>query len=157
MRISRTTERFISRARRDGGAGFTLMEVVLAMTVIAMLAVLAFPFVRSNSGVAMLRARSAEIASLLRSDRNAALRLSRPTMVSIDARAGVIRSATSGVTIDLPSSITLRFSPEGAEGIGFDRHGRSSGGRIVLTARDLAYVVDVNSITAAVRVSEPIR
>ena len=142
---------------RDHQGGFTLMEVVLAMTIIAMLAALGLPFLRPNTGVAALRMKTFEIAALLRADRNLALRLGNTSTVLISAESGVIQSTASTARIDLPPTLSLQLLPKGAGGIQFFADGRASAARVVIRAGKMVSIVDVNGLTAAVNTSEALR
>lgn len=157
MRISRAIDGRDGTAERDARSGFTLIEVALALAVVAMLAVLALPHVKSDASSILLKAKTAELAGLLRTERNMALRFARTIRVRIDARKRLIRSEASGVAMAIPGGIYMRLSLDAGDGISFDGHGRSSGGRIVLASNHVAYAIDVNRITAAVQISEPQR
>jgi len=130
------------------------MEVVLALTIVGMLAVLAVPYVRTNSGVAALKARANEIASLLRRDRNMALHLGRDSVVLVDADGGTLRSALLGQSVVVQSNITVRLVPDRATGVTFAANGSSSGASIVLAAQGTSICVDINRLTSAIRISE---
>ena len=149
---SAATER--AGRRRDHHGGFTLIEVVLALTIASMLATLAVPYFRANAGETALRARANEVASLLRRDRNMALYVQRGSMILVDANGGAIRSGLLGQSIVLPRGVTLRLLPEGAESIIFNADGSSSGARILLSGGRSAIAVDVNRLTAAIAVVE---
>jgi general secretion pathway protein H len=142
------------RRQRDRQGGFTLMELVLALTIAGMLATLAVPYFRPTVGAGTLRARAGEIASLMRRERNMALHLRRRSTIVVDAEGGVIRSGLLGATIVMPKGITLRLLPESAGGVVFAADGSSSGARIVLAARRSSIAIDVNRLTAAIRISE---
>lgn len=139
--------------RADGRAGFTLMEVVLAMTIIAMLAALGLPFLRPDAGVAALRTKAFGIMALLRAERNAALRsgTAATVLVNIDTRS--IRSTTSAARIDLPPSMSLRIMPERLAGIQFLPDGRASNARLTIISGNDSVAVDVNGLTAAVNLA----
>jgi general secretion pathway protein H len=130
------------------------MEVVLALTIAGMLATLAVPYFRPGIGAGALRARASEIASLLRRDRNMALHLQRRSAVLVDAGGAAIRSGLLDETIVMPNGISLKLIPESGPGVVFLPDGSSSGARIVLAARQSSIAVDVNRLTAAIRISE---
>jgi len=130
------------------------MEVVLALLIIGMLATLAVPYLRPGVGAGALKARANEIASLLRRDRNMALFAGRDSSVSIDAGGSTVQSDQLGQRIVMPRGLTLRLLPDRAGGVAFTADGRSSGGRIVVTAADMAVAIDINRLTAAINVSE---
>ena len=138
---------------RNAHAGFTLIEVVLALAVLGLLAALGLPFVRQNSSSAALRARTFEITSLLRAERNLALRSGTATTVLVDAERSTITSDTSRARIVLPSSTAIRLSSDGLSGFHFFPDGRASGGRLSITSGRQSYVVDVNNVTSAISIA----
>lgn len=147
----------VSKPERDRQGGFTLMEVVLAMTIIAMLAALGLPFLRPNTGVAALRMKTFEIAALLRADRNLALRSGKTSTVLISPDRGVIQSTASTARIDMPATLSLQLLPKGTGGIQFFADGRASAARLVIRAGKIANTIDVNGLTATVNTSEALQ
>lgn len=138
--------------REEGRAGFLMMDLLLALAVMALVAALALPFVRAG-GEAALRVKSAEVAALLRSSRNAALLSGRPAIVTVDAGAGVVRSTHPAGTVVLPGGTTASLAPPGSVAITFTADGRASGGTILLAAGRARTLVRVNPLTAAVDVA----
>lgn len=153
-RTSAAIESASGHGERDAQAGFTLMEVVLALLIVGMLATLAVPYVRPGVGVAVVKAKAFEIASLLRRDRNAALRSGDVSKVSIDAGSGLVSSQSLRQSVSLPRGLTLQLQPDRAEGVIFQADGRSSGARIILASRSATIAIEVNRTTAAIGVSE---
>lgn len=139
---------------RDRDGGFTLVEVVLALTIVGMLATLAIPFFRPGEGGGALRARANEIASLMRRDRNMAFHLRRSSTVVFDVAGGSVRSDLLDETINLPKGIALRLAPDTADSVVFHADGSSSGARILLVGQRGAMAIVVNRLTATVRISE---
>src|SRR5688500_15791533 len=70
--------------RRGRSAGFALYELILALAVLGLVAAIIFPRLIRPPGPAELRAKALEVAALLRSDRNAALREQREILSRID-------------------------------------------------------------------------
>lgn len=153
-RISSATDRAAEHRKRGGRAGFTLMEVVLALSIVGMLATLAVPYFRPGVGVAVMKAKASEIAGLLRRDRNAVLRFGGSSKVSIDIESGIVSSPRLHESVRMPKGMTLRLVPERAEGVTFQTDGRSSGARIVLASSTASIVIAVNRVTSAVGISE---
>jgi general secretion pathway protein H len=143
-----------TRSGRDRRGGFTLMEVVLALTIAGMLATLAVPYFRTGVGAGTLRARANAIASLLRRDRNTALHLQQRSTIIIDVKSGSVRSALLGQTIAIPKDITIKLLPERKTGVVFQPDGSSSGARILLATKRASIAIDVNRLTAAIGISE---
>lgn len=143
--------------RRDRRGGFTLMEVVLALTIMGMLATLAVPFVRADLGTAALQARANEIANLMRRDRNLALFHNRRSAVIVDTEAKLVRSRLLDQSVAMPAGVTLRLTGDAGGSVVFEADGRASGARLILSNRHAAVAIDVNPLTAAIRVSEVAR
>ncbi|HUG61222.1 MAG TPA: prepilin-type N-terminal cleavage/methylation domain-containing protein, partial [Methylomirabilota bacterium] len=59
--------------RRDRRGGFTLIELMMALAIMALIAGLALPRVYPGGGATTGRATAYAIAAILREDRNAAL------------------------------------------------------------------------------------
>lgn len=137
---------------RDATAGFLMMDLLLALAVMALIAALALPFVRAG-GQASLRTKAAEIAALLRTSRNAALLSGKASGVTIDAAGGVLRSLRPAGIVGVPRTIDLRTTPPGIAAITFTGDGRSSGGAVALRAGAARLVVRVDPVSAAVAVS----
>jgi general secretion pathway protein H len=153
-RISALTDRSEGHETRDRRAGFTLMEVVLAMLIMGMLAILALPYFRPGAGLAVVTAKASEIASLLRRDRNATLRLGGAGQISVDIEAGIIGSERLGQTVRMPVGVSLRILPERIRSVRFLAEGGSSGARIILTSKSSTLAIDVNKVTASIQIVE---
>ena len=81
-----------SRAPRNSramkrAAGFTLIEVVCALAIIALLAALVLPAIPRATSRARLEAYALEVAALLTADRNAAIRRRTEVATVLDASA----------------------------------------------------------------------
>ena len=153
MPIYRTNDRFGDQNRRDSRGGFTLVEVALAMAIIAMLALLGLPYLKPNTGERAVRQRVVQVVVFLRHERNLAMRNAQPRQVRVDIRNGQITSITSGDGLTVPANIHLRLL-DGALGVSFTPDGKSSGLRLLLSSGDVAFLVEVNGLTAAVQSSE---
>ena len=141
--------------RRDRRAGFSMLEVVLALVILGLLASLGLPFIRPQSGATALRARAFEIVSLLRADRNAAIQSGRVSTIVVDAQHGRIRSGRSGGEIALSAPMSLRLVPQAATGLAFYPDGRAVEGEIALLSGSDVVRITISGPTAMVSVMEP--
>lgn len=148
MPTSPTTD---ARRRGDPQAGFSLMELMLALAVIALVAAVALPKSGFSAGPAVVRAKAYEAAALLRADRTEALRTRRTVETRFDAVAGVLRSGASHDTVTLPAAVSARFEGRGA-GIRFYADGKSSGGLLAFASRSVTLDVRVDDFTSAVEI-----
>ena len=143
-------------SRSRGDRGFALYELVLALAIVGLVAGVVFPRVTRGTGAAELRGRAQDVAALLRSDRNAALREGKEILSRIDLEEGVVASGASGARIAIPRGVKMEFVQSSRElrsdggGIRFRPDGRSSGGVLFLRRRDTAYQISVNWLTSGI-------
>jgi general secretion pathway protein H len=142
------------RARQ---AGFTLVELLAVLVVLALVAGLAATRLGSRHGGAVLEAAAHELASRCRAARAAAIRQAASRTVVIDMAN---REVTAGR--DVPPfriadtiSITSETSAAGHQGqnvagIRFFPNGASTGGKVRLETGRQAYEVRVNWLTGRV-------
>jgi general secretion pathway protein H len=137
--------------RSDPRAGFTLIEVSLALVVLALVAALALPAALPGRSATEIRIRAYAVAALLRADRTVAEAERRPVETAIDVVGRTVRSGVDGRWIGLPDDLALRW--DGRNGfVRFTPDGRSSGGLLILGRGRAGYGVAINPATAAVRI-----
>lgn len=144
-------------SRRD--RGYVLIELVLALAVLGMVAAIALPSAARAPGPLELRTSAEQIAALLRSDRNAAIRERREMVAAIDLDDGVVTAASTDRRVEIPSGVHFKFVHSSNEsggdegGVRFHPNGRSSGGDLSLERGDILYRVSINWLTGSVMVS----
>lgn len=153
MPTSPASDRRQSEAR-DRRGGFSLAEVVLALALLALLATLSLPFFRPQSGQAAVHRKAFEIVALLRADRNASLRNSTEYAISVDAKAGTVRSRQSRGSVTLPSTMKLRLFPANISGFVFHPDGSATGGRLSILAGSNSAEIGVDDMTAAILIRD---
>jgi len=143
----------------SGEAGFTLLEVVCALLIVAALAALALPRIPSGTSRPRLEAYAVEAAALLKADRAAAVRQGRRVATEVDAPSGRLRSGSSGRTVRLPRDVRIEaLLPRRCGGrlvsgeIGFFPDGMSCGGVVTLARGGTALEVRVNWLTGGVEI-----
>jgi general secretion pathway protein H len=129
-----------------------MIELLLALGLIGLIASLALPRVMPNAGAAGLRFKAFEIAAMLRSDRDAALRTGQAIATSVDLASRRVRSGVTGGTVLIPDNLSLRLTGPLSNGFHFAADGSSSGGQLTIAHRNTAVSVQVNRVTAAVTV-----
>ena len=133
---------------------------MLALAILGLVAAVAFPRVVRGPGPAELGTTAQEIAALLRSDRNAALRHRREVVSRIDVAQRTVTSGSSGAGIQIPAGIEIAFVQSSREmrgsagGIRFLPAGGSSGGFLHLTRGTAGYDISVNWLTGGVLVAQ---
>ena len=145
--------RWPSARDRAGQAGFTLIEVTLTLVIVSLLAVLSLPRSYPATGSASMRIKAFEIAALLRTDRNAALRSGRPVTTTVDFAARQVRSGGSAGAIPIPAAFEIRVSERLADGVRFAPNGTASGGEIYLRqAAGGIIAIRINGLTSTINI-----
>ena len=85
--------------------GFTLLETVCVMAIIAMLAAVLLPLLPRATSRPRLEAYAMETAALLNRDRTAAMRTRLPVSTKVDGRA--IRSGSSPRVVHIPDDVSV--------------------------------------------------
>ena len=132
--------------QRDRRGGFALVEVMIALLLIAFIAALAMPGLFRPTGPGTLRIAAMNVDALLRDARNDATASGRPTLAV--AAGGLVRASGASVgmppgAVAGPPGATIRFTPDG----------RASGGPLTLASARAAFVIGVNPDSGAIDVS----
>jgi general secretion pathway protein H len=133
-------------------AGFTLIELSMAMLILALIAAIALPRILPGSSASALRFSAWEVAAMLRADRNAAIGDRRAVDTRFDLAGHRITSGASGRMIRLPGEVSLRLDSRIDGRIRFTPDGRSSGGLFVLARGSAGYGVRINGFTGVVEI-----
>lgn len=138
-------------------AGFTLVEMLAVLVIVALTAGAISMLYRSPSSDAQLKTASLMAASRLRDIRSGAMISGTDRLAVIDVVRKSIEFSNGISPLTFPRSIDLdvmsadseRVSPSAA-GIRFFPNGSSTGGTINLRSRDKAYEIRVNWLTGRV-------
>ena len=87
--------------------GFTLLETVCVVAIVAMLAAILLPRLPRETSRPRLEAYAVETASLLNADRTAAIRRRVAVATQIDATSRSIRSGSSGRIVQFPDDVAI--------------------------------------------------
>ena len=146
--MSRTSER-----------GFTLLEMVGVLALIAMMAAVLLPFIPHHTSRSRLQAYALQAAALLKADRNAAIRRGVDIATLVDAGSRSIRSGATADMIRIPDDVRFdALLPQTCNRqqvlstISFFASGMSCGGAIALTRLDAGYEVRVNWLTGRIEI-----
>jgi general secretion pathway protein H len=140
-------------------AGFTLIDTVCALAIVGLLALLVLPTVPHATSQSRLAGYAVEIASLLKSDRNAAMRDHVAVATSLDLERRTVRSGAGASVVEIPADVS--FSAFLAQRcadrlvgstIDFFPSGTSCGGAIALSRYGFGYQIRVNWLTGGVDV-----
>jgi general secretion pathway protein H len=123
-----------ARARGSSG-GFTLLEVVVVLVVLAVAGALAVPSFRPPPAETALDEGAGRVAALFRMARTEAVRQGVAVQVVLDsasARAWVdVRDSAEAESLELPAGVTLHL-PEARVLYRFDPGGGTNGGGVVV-------------------------
>jgi type II secretion system protein H len=135
--------------------GFTLLELVVTLLVLALAAGLVGPAVARSTRAIQARAEVARLTAMLRHAREQAITTGRPHALLVDpdrrrlaivTGEGEVREARGwpaefSVAAASPEALAVRFEP----------HGVSSGGELEVSSAGLRYRVSVDPLTGRVR------
>jgi general secretion pathway protein H len=145
-----------ARARADG---FTLIEMVCVLAIISILAAIILPAIPRGTSSAKLEAYAIEVATLLRTDRDAAIWRHMRVADEVDAQARSVSSGATGEVVRMPDDVhfeallaTRCNARIAGTTIDFFASGMSCGGTIRLTRNAVGYEVRVNWLTGGVEV-----
>jgi general secretion pathway protein H len=148
------------RGTSAGEDGFTLLEIVCIVAILAILAAILLPAFPRGTSRARLESYAVEAAALLKADRNAALRRRVAVTTQIDAPARTIKSGATGRIVRFPDDVgfdavlAARCNQRVAgPTIRFFASGMSCGGVIALTRLGTGYEIRVNWLTGGVEVA----
>jgi general secretion pathway protein H len=156
-------ERLLRKTSRAGNAsgteGFTLLEMVCVIAIVAILAAIVVPALPRGTSRARLESFAIETAAMLLADRNAAIRNRTQISTQVDAPLRTVRSGSTGRVIRVPDDVAFdamlaarcNQRPAGPT-IRFFASGMSCGGAIALTRLGVGYEIRVNWLTGGVEV-----
>ncbi len=143
----------------DAERGFTLLEMVCVLAIIAMLAAVLLPLIPRQTSRSRLQAYALETATLLKADRNAAIRRQSDVATLVDPGTRSIRSGVTSQVLHIPDDVRFdALLPQtcnqrvALSTISFFANGMSCGGTIALTRFDAGYEVRVNWLTGRVEI-----
>jgi len=135
--------------------GFTLLELIVTLVVLAVVAGLAAPTIGRSTEALRARAEVAGFSATFRHAREQAITTRQPYTVAVNPTSRLIIVTTGedevrwtralssrvDIRIETPGSLTVRFEPQGT----------SSGGVYRLSSGKIAYRVTVDPVTGRVR------
>jgi general secretion pathway protein H len=142
---------------KTGEAGFTPLEMIAAVCLIALAFTLVMPRLGATRQAMKLRATAVELSSNLKITRAAALRSNSDAVLVIDTNNR--KYATAGVVKpqQIPRDMALTFEAKAGEATGaaqggfrFRPDGTASGGHIRLKSGTNAAVITIDWLTGAV-------
>jgi general secretion pathway protein H len=137
--------------------GFTLLEMVCVLAIIALLAAVLLPVIPRNTSRSRLEAYALQTATLLKADRNAAMRRGADVATLVDAGTRTVRSGATPEIVRIPEDVRFdALLPQTCNrratqsSISFFANGMSCGGTIALTRFDAGFEIRVNWLTGRI-------
>lgn len=146
------------RGARDREAGFTLMEVLTVLAMLALVIVVSLPLVRSSGSGRVFRAQAQEISALLRLARIDAVTGNRQTRIVVDLEDRRIGYPARANTILLPPETAIEVKTArgevmaGEAGFRFMPGGGATGGSIELARDGNRATIAISWLTGAVAI-----
>src|SRR5260221_1281522 len=105
-RLTFPSKTWPARKMSDGAErGFTLLEMVCVLALIAIMAAVLLPFIPHQTSRSRLQAYALQAAALLKADRNAAIRRGVDVATLVDATDRSIRSGAAAHIIRIPDDV----------------------------------------------------
>jgi prepilin-type N-terminal cleavage/methylation domain-containing protein len=145
------------RAPLTASRGFTLLELVVTLSVLALAVGLAVPTIARSTEAIRARADVAGFAALMRHGRERAIVTRRAHAVVVDPAARRVSLVAGGPDGDvresrtLPERVSIEADPPPALVVRFEPQGGGSGGDFRLTSGPVVYRVTVDALTGRVR------
>ncbi|HEY7650251.1 MAG TPA: GspH/FimT family pseudopilin [Methylomirabilota bacterium] len=137
-----------------GARGFTLLELLATLMVLAIALAVVGPAVGRTSETLRTRAEVARFAGLLRHTREQAIVTQQPHSFIVDAAAHRITIQAGDEvkqTRTLPESLGVQGEPPPALTVRFEPQGTCSGGAFRVTWGSISYRITVDGLTGRVR------
>ena len=146
----------MGKRRKVDVAGFTLLELIVALFVIALSVGIVAPIVGRSADTMRGRADVARFSAMLRHARDQAITTRRGHAFVVDppGHRAMIVAAPDEVrqTRNLSAGLRVDANPPEALSVRFDANGVSSGGDFRLTSGEMRFRVSIDPLTGRVRV-----
>jgi general secretion pathway protein H len=149
----------MQRVARMPVSGFTMMELLVVLGIMALIAAFAMPMIGNGPSSAALRGGARELAAGLRFARSEAVTKRQQTFVAIDLTGRRFKVTGDAREHQLPREADLKLFTAEADivddttgSIRFYPDGGSNGGRITIAAGERKYEIDVDWLTGRVTI-----
>ncbi len=151
-----------SPAGSPSTAGFTLLELVIALAILSLILAVVIPFVSLGTGRAEIKASARAIASELRLARSEAISQARAQTLIFDLQRKRFGQDRDNLANRLPDDVEMTLLTAESErldqhqaGIRFFPNGSSTGGKVTIATDKLRFEVSVDWLTGKVVIQEP--
>ena len=153
---------FVPAAPRDANAGVTLLELLIVLSIMAILAAVVLPLL-GGTGVSTgeLKSAARQVAAGLRFARGEALATRQETRVVLDLEQRTFRIDRDTSVHSLPKQIEVKLFTAQSDlvndrvgAIRFFADGGSNGGRVTLASGSRKYDIDIDWLTGRVAIQD---
>jgi len=144
-----------------GGAGMSLLELLVVLMLMSLIAAMAVPYISGGVSGSELKGAAREVAAGLRFARSDAVSSHRETRLVLDLEQRTFRVDRDARVHALPKQVDLKLFTaqsdlvdEKTGAIRFYPDGGSNGGRITIAAGERKYEVDVDWLTGRVAIAD---
>ena len=149
-------------ARREASSGVTLLELLIVLSIMALVAALVLPmFGGTGVSTGELKSAARQLAAGLRVARSEALATRQETRVMLDLEQRTFRIDRDASLHTLPRMIEVKLFTaqsdlvnERVGAIRFFADGGSNGGRVTLAAGTRKYDIDIDWLTGRVAIQD---
>jgi general secretion pathway protein H len=146
-------------AESRGAFGFTLLELLVVISIMSLLVAVVPPLVSSALPGVELRKTARELAAALAAARSQAVARNRSMAVQLDLESRTYRISEGGRATKLPDDVAVSLYGADTEipsdfigGIRFFPDGSSTGGRITIERNGRSYRIEVDWLLGSVAV-----
>jgi general secretion pathway protein H len=142
---------------RNGG--FTLVELLVVLSLLAVIAVISLPYSVASGDARKLDAIAQVVAAKLRESQTSALFTNRESVLGLDLRSRILSQAGANRTYVVPGDMEIQILTAENEVLNdsaafrFFPEGGSTGGKIILSKANLKREIAINWLTGAIVVS----
>ena len=140
--------------------GFTLLEVMVVLVIMALILVIVPPFLPNVMASIHVKSAARELAASLKHARTQAIDHQQETtlIVNVDERNYTLNKKLKTLTLPIDASLSLITAKseqlsESEGQVRFFPDGSSTGGQVKLAYKDQEYLIDVHWLTGRVKIT----